>query len=238
MIAATTGSGATGTAVMGKIAVPEMRKYGYDMTLATGATASSGTVGILIPPSGSFVIIGVLAELSIGKLFIAGILPGILSVLIYMAMVNVRCTMNPKLAPTGQEFSWKERIFSLKKGWGVAVIFVVVIGGLYAGIASAIEVAALGCFIALVMVFIAMAGGKSTWVMLKDAVLDTIGLCAMIFAFIIGAGIFSLFITLSGVIPLLVHFVAGLALPRLLILLMICAIYIPLGMFFDPLSMV
>lgn len=238
LIAATTGSGATGTAVMGKIAVPEMRKYGYDMTLATGATASSGTVGILIPPSGSLVIIAVLAELSIGKLFMAGILPGILSVLIYMAMVNVRCTMNPKLAPPGQKFSWKERIFSLKKGWGVAVLFVVVIGGLYAGIASAIEVAALGSFVALAMVFIAMARGKSNWVMLKDAVLDTVKLCAMVFAFIIGAGIFSLFITLSGLIPLVIEFIAALALPRMLILAMICACYIPLGMFFDPLSMV
>lgn len=238
LIAATTGSGATGTAVMGKIAVPEMRKYGYDVRLATAAAASAGTVGILIPPSGSFVIIGVLAELSIGKLFIAGILPGILSVLIYMAMVNVRCTMNPKLAPIGQKFSWKERIFSLKKAWGVALIFAVVIGGLYTGIANPIEVAALGCFIALVMVFIAMARGKANWVMLRDAVLDTIGLCAMIFAFIIGAGIFSLFVTLSRVIPLFIGFITGLALPRLLILLMICAIYIPLGMFFDPLSMV
>jgi len=238
LIAATTGSGATGTAVMGKIAVPEMRKYGYDMRLATGATASAGTVGILIPPSGSFVIIGILAELSIGKLFIAGILPGILSVLIYMAMVNVRCILNPKLAPMGRKSSWKEKISALPKAWGVALIFIVVVGGLYTGIATVIEVSALGCFTALALVFIAIAKGKSNWGTLKDAVLDTAGLCAMIFAFMIGAGIFSLFITLSGLIPLAVEFVAGLALPRILILAMICAIYIPLGMFFDPLSMV
>jgi len=238
LIAATTGSGATGTAVMGKIAVPEMRKYGYDMRLATGATASAGTVGILIPPSGSFVIIGILAELSIGKLFIAGILPGILSVLIYMAMVNVRCILNPKLAPMGEKSSWKEKISALPKAWGVALIFIVVVGGLYTGIATVIEVSALGCFAALVMVFIAIAKGKSNWGMLKDAVLDTAGLCAMIFAFMIGAGIFSLFITLSGLIPLAVEFIAGLALPRILILAIICAIYIPLGMFFDPMSMV
>lgn len=238
LIAATTGSGATGTAIMGKIAVPEMRKYGYDMTLATGAAASAGTVGILIPPSGSLVIIGILAELSIGKLFLAGILPGILSVLIYMAMVYVRCIINPRLAPPGPSYSWKEKIFSLGKAWGVVLLFVTVMGGLYTGIATAIEVAALGCFVALVMVIIAMARGKADWRMLKQAVIDTTELCAMIFAFIIGAGIFSLFITLSGIIPEAIALVGNLEIPRALILGFICLLYIPLGMFFDPLSMV
>jgi C4-dicarboxylate transporter DctM subunit len=238
LIAATTGSGATGTAIMGKIAVPEMRKYGYDMKLATGAAASAGTVGILIPPSGSLVIIGVLAELSIGKLFLAGVFPGILSVLIYMAMVNIRCIINPNLAPQGPKHSWKEKIFSLRKAWGVVLIFVTVMGGLYTGIATAIEVAALGCFVALIMVFIAMAQGNADWKMLKNAIMDTTELCAMIFAFIIGAGIFSLFITLSGIIPEAIALVGELAIPKPLILGFICLLYIPLGMFFDPLSMV
>ena len=238
LIAATTGSGATGTAIMGKIAVPEMRKYGYNMRLATGAAASAGTVGILIPPSGSLVIIGILAELSIGKLFIAGIMPGILSVLVYMAMVYVRCSFNPTLAPRGKAFTWKERFLSLSKGWGVVVIFITVIGGLYTGIATAIEVAALGCFVALVIVFISMARGRSNFLMLKNAVMDTISICAMIFAFIIGAGIFSLFITLSGIIPEAIAFVGQLAMPKILIMACICLLYIPLGMFFDPLSMV
>jgi tripartite ATP-independent transporter DctM subunit len=238
LIAATTGSGATGTAIMGKIAVPEMRKYGYDMKLATGAAASAGTVGILIPPSGSLVIIGVLAELSIGKLFIAGILPGILSVLVYMAMVNVRCIINPKLAPGGQKYSWKERILSLGKAWGVVLIFITIIGGLYTGIATAIEVSALGCFIALIMVLIAIARRRARWIVLKNAVMDTISLCAMIFAFIVGAGIFSLFITLSGIIPEAIAWVETLAMPKTAILACICLLYLPLGMFFDPLSMV
>jgi len=238
LIAATTGSGATGTAIMGKIAVPEMRRYGYDMKLATGAAASAGTVGILIPPSGSLVIIGVLAELSIGKLFLAGIFPGILSVLIYMAMVNIRCILNPRLAPAGESFSWKERIFSLRKAWGVILILITIIGGLYTGVATAIEVAALGCFISLVMVFVAIGKGKAKWVALKDAVMDTIRLCAMIFAFVVGSGIFSLFITLSGIIPQAIAWVETLPVSKFLILAGICLLYIPLGMFFDPLSMV
>jgi tripartite ATP-independent transporter DctM subunit len=238
LIAATTGSGATGTAVMGKIAVPEMKRYGYDMKLATGAAASAGTVGILIPPSGSFAIIGVLAELSIGKLFVAGIMPGILSVLIYMAMVYIRCIFNPELAPLAKGSTWKEKLLSLGKAWGVLVIFVSVMGGLYTGVATAIEVAALGSFVALIMVFIAIARGKSNWGMLKDAVVETIRLCAMIFAFIFAAGIFSLFITLSGVLDQAIVFFAELSIPRTLILAGIISIYIPLGMFFDPLSMV
>ena len=238
LIAATTGSGATGTAVMGKIAVPEMRKYGYDMKLATGAAASAGTVGILIPPSGSLVIIGVLAELSIGKLFVAGILPGILSVLIYMAMVYIRCSINPRLAPAGESYSWRERIFSLGKGWGVILIFITIVGGLYTGIVTAIEVAALGCFVALVLLLIAIARGKAEWKMLKNAVMDTIALSSMIFAFIIGAGIFSLFVTLTGLIPEAITLVENLHVPNIFILCCICFLFIPLGMFFDPLSMV
>jgi C4-dicarboxylate transporter DctM subunit len=238
LIAATTGSGATGTAVMGKIAVPEMRKYGYDMKLATGATASAGTVGILIPPSATLVIIGILYELSIGRLFIAGIIPGVLSVLIYMAMVYVRCSINPSLAPKGKPATWKERIFSLSKAWGVVLVFITVVGGLYTGVATPTEVAALGCFVTLVMALIAIPRGKCSWALLKDAVFDATKLSAMIFAFVIGAGIFSLFVTLSGIIPEMVDFISGLAWPRIVILMMICAFYIPLGMFFDPLSMV
>lgn len=238
LIGATTGSGATGTAIMGKIAVPEMKKYGYDTKLATGAVASAGTVGILIPPSGSLVIIGVLAELSIGKLFIAGILPGLLSILVYMIMVNIRCRFNPQLAPAGRGYSWKEKLRSLSNAWGVLVIFITVVGGLYTGIATAIEVAALGCFVSFIMVLIAMVRGRANWGMVKQAVLDTTLLCAMIFAFIIGAGIFSLFITLSGIIPQAIALVGGLGLPKIFILFCICLLYIPLGMFFDPLSMV
>lgn len=223
---------------MGKIAVPEMRKYGYDMNLATGAAASAGTVGILIPPSGSLIVIGVLAELSIGKLFLAGILPGILSVLIYMLMVYVRCTINPALAPEAPKYTWKERIVSLSNAWGVVLIFITIVGGLYSGIATAVEVAALGCFVALLMVFIAMVKGKSNLLKLKNAVVDTAQLCAMIFAFIVGAGIFALFITLSGVIPDAIAWVGSMEVPKTVLLTAICLLYIPLGMFFDPLSMV
>jgi len=238
LIAATTGSGATSTAVMGKIAVPEMEKYGYDRSLSTGATASCGPLGILIPPSGSFVIIGVLASLSIGKLFIAGILPGLLTVLIYMSMVWVRCKLKPSLAPLGEKYTWKEKIFALNKAWGVVVIFGVVIGGLYSGIATATEIAALGCMAAFIMALIAIMQKRATWKDLRTGIFDTINICAMVFAFIIGAGIFSLFFTLSGVIPHVLSFLQALVLPVWVILIFVIIIYLILGCFFDPMSMV
>ncbi len=238
MIAATTGSGATGTAVMGKIAVPEMEKYGYDRSLSTGATAACGPLGILIPPSASFLIIGILAQLSIGKLFIAGILPGILTALVFMAVVVIKCRLNPTLALAGRSFSWKERFVSLRKGWGVALIFAVVIGGLYSGVATATEVAALGCAVAFGMAFLAIWRGTATVSDLKDAILDAVGVSAMVFAFVIGSGIFSLFITLTGVIPQSVALIQAMHVPSLGVVAFICFIYLLLGMFFDPLSMV
>jgi tripartite ATP-independent transporter DctM subunit len=238
LIAATTGSGATSTAVMGKIAVPEMEKYGYNRSLSTGATAACGPLGILIPPSGSFVIIGVLAELSIGRLFIAGIFPGLLTVLVYMTMVWIRCKLNPTLAPLAEKITWKERILSLNKAWGVILIFGVVIGGLYSGIATATEVAALGCMVALIMAVLAILRKRARWSDLKMSIFDTINICAMVFAFIIGSGIFSLFFTLSGIIPQVLMTLQNLAIPVWGVVAAVCFIYLMLGMFFDPMSMV
>ena len=238
LIAATTASGATGTAVMGRIAVPEMRKYGYDMRLATGATAASGTVGILIPPSGPLVVIGILTGLSIGKLFAAGFLPGVISVLIYMIMVNVKCRLNPTLAPKTKRYDWKQRFRSLSQGWGVVVLFITVMGGLYTGIATPTEVAALGCSIALLMAMIAFFRGKCNKAMLLSAVVGAVDLSVMIFAFIVGAGIFSLFLTMGGIVPLIVDSVKNLPLNPTVILILILLSYIPLGMFLDTMSMV
>ncbi len=237
MVAATTGSGSASIAVMGKIAVPEMEKYGYDRSLACGATASCGPLGILIPPSGQFVIIGVLAELSIGKLFMSGIFPGILTILVFMTMVWIRCKLKPSLAPLGESYSWKEKIRSLSNAWGIIVIFAVVIGGLYTGIATATETAAIGCFAALIMAVVAVTQKKSSWKRVWNAILDTIGITSMIFAFIIGAGIFSLFITVSGVIPHALLAFQSIQVSVYLVVVFVIIIYLILGLFFDPMSM-
>ncbi len=237
LVAATTGSGSASIAVMGKIAMPEMEKYGYDRSLSTGAVTSCGPLGILIPPSGQFIIIGVLAELSIGKLFMSGIMPGIITVVVFFIMVWLRCKFNPQLATIGESYTWKEKFSSLGQAWGVILIFITVIGGLYSGIATATETAAVGCFVALLMALVAIGRKKSDWNKLKNAVLDTISIASMIFAFIIGAGIFSLFITLSGVIPQALSLVQTLAIPPYAVVVFVIFIYIVLGMFFDPMSM-
>lgn len=238
IFAATTGSSVAEAAIMGKIAIPEMRKHGYDIRLAVGSVACAGTVGLLIPPSISLVIYGIATYESVGKLFIAGILPGILSVIIYLVMVYIRASINPQIAPTVDRAVGREIIAALIKGWRVLLIFIIVIGGIYSGISTPEEAGALGCFVGLVMVFVRIMKGKSTFGEMGKAVIDTAKLCAMIFAFVVGAGIFSLFVTKAGAVPILVDFVGELYLPRLLILAIILALYLPLGMFFDPLAMI
>ena len=238
IFAATTGSSVAEAAAMGKIAIPEMRKHGYDIRLATGSVACAGTVGLLIPPSISLVIYGIATYESIGKLFIAGILPGILSVIIYIAMVYVRASINPRIAPTVERAVGREIFFAIFKGRRVFLIFFTVIGGLYSGIGTPEEVGTIGCFVGLLMIIARIIKGKSTFTALKTALTETAKLCAMIFAFVIGAGLFSLFITAVGVVPLIVDFIANLQFPPLLVLAIICLLYLPLGMFFDPLAMI
>ena len=237
LFAATTGSSAAEVSAMGKIAIPEMRKYGYDTRLALGTVAAAGTVGILIPPSVALVLYGILTYEPIGDLFIAGILPGILSLLIYMGMVYARCLKNPKLAPRAEmTIGWKERMSSLVKCWGTLLILATILGGIYTGIATPTEVGAVGCFVALLLVFNAMRNGRSNWNQLSEAAIEAMKLSAVIFAFIFGSGIFSLFITATKVLPLMVELIKGAEVSRYLILAAIYFAYIPLGMFLDPIS--
>jgi tripartite ATP-independent transporter DctM subunit len=241
LIGATSGSGATGTIVMGKVAVPEMKKYGYDKKLSVGAVTAAGTVGLLIPPSGSLLIIGILTHLSIGKLFAAGILPGILSVLVYMGMVFTRCMLNPKLAPRDVEVrtSWKEKLFLLvRDGTGILVLFLGVMVPLFTGIATPTETATLGSLIALILWFVAKLRKKSDWAALRESIVDTVKVSAMLFAFVVGAGVFSVFLALAGVVPFLVQFVTDLPIPPVGTLTLIMLCYVPLGMFLDTISVI
>jgi len=238
VVAATTGSGATSICIFGKVAVPQMERLGYKRSLALGATTASGPLGVLIPPSLAFIIVGMLAEVSIGKMFIAGIIPGIITVALFSLMIITRCMLNPRLAPRSPGFSWKERISSLPKISGVAILFIVILGGLYTGVATVIEVAALGALIALVLVLIAIMQKKSTWRALGNSVVESIGVSSMIFAFIISAGLFSLFITLTGVVQDTVVFIQSSGLPINVILAFVVCIFFVMGMFFDPTSMI
>jgi tripartite ATP-independent transporter DctM subunit len=233
--AACSGSSLASAATMAVVAVPEMRRYNYDPRLATGCVAAGGTLGILIPPSIIFIIYGLITETSIGKLFVAGIFPGLLLSAMFMGLIFYMCWRNPKLGPPGPHFSWGERIRSLKGVWGMLTLFGLVVGGLYVGIFTPNEAAAIGAFMAFL---ITAVRGRLTWSTLRATLKSTVQTTAMIFLIVIGAQIFNSFLTLSGIPRLLAESIAGIPLPPYAILTIILLIYIPLGMIMDSLPMI
>jgi len=152
--AATCGSSTATAAAIGKVSLPEMEKYGYDMKLATGAVSAGGLLGIMIPPSVPLVLYGILTQESIGKMLMAGIIPGILTAVIFSVGIFLLCKRNPRLAGKAPSFSWGERISSLKGIFSVLILFSIVMGGIYSGFFTATEAAAVGASAALVMVLI------------------------------------------------------------------------------------
>ena len=152
--AATSGSSVATAATVGKIAIPQMRRFGYSDVLATGTVAAGGLLGIMIPPSITMVIYGIVTETSIGKLLISGIFPGILTAIIFCLGIGVVAHFRPHMAPPGPSFSWKERFGSLYKGWGIIALFLVLCGGIYTGIFTPTEAAAAGAFFALLLAIV------------------------------------------------------------------------------------
>jgi tripartite ATP-independent transporter DctM subunit len=233
--AACSGSSLASAATMGVVSLPEMKKYNYSPRLATACVAAGGTLGILIPPSIIFIIYGLITETSIGKLFIAGILPGLLLSILFLVLIYVMCRRNPKLGPAGPHFSWKERLSSLWGVWGMLVLFFLVIGGIYFGIFNPTEAGAIGAFGALLITIIRQ---KLTWDVLITTLRSTVQTTAMIFMIVIGAQIFNSFLALSGVPAMIADWLANLPMPRYAVLCAILLIYIPLGMVMDALPMI
>lgn len=195
--AAICGSGPATAAAMGTVALPEMKKYKYDQRFATGCVASGGTLGILIPPSLSFIMYGIMAEQSIGKLFISGILPGILLAVLFCAYVYIYAKFNPVKVPTiTYKIVFKEKIISILKIWDSILLLMFVLGGLYFGLFTPTEAGALGVFGSLA---IAMMKKSITFVGLVGALEDTLKLSGMIFIIIIGAIIFSNFMAVTKI---------------------------------------
>jgi tripartite ATP-independent transporter DctM subunit len=217
------------------VALPDMEKLKYDRKLVMGTIAAGGTLGILIPPSVLFIIYGMLTEQSIGKLFVAGILPGILLSLLFMLTIYFRARLNPELAPPAMKVSLKEKIKSLKGLWSVLCLFVLVIGGLYTGIFTPIEAAGVGAFGAFI---ISAFRKRLTWTGIVDALSSTLRTTCMIFAIIIGAMIFNYFLAITGVPMAVAEVVTGLELPPMGIMAIILVVYIILGMFMDALAMI
>jgi len=232
-LAAMTGTGMAATATMGKAALPEMRRYKYDERLASGSIAASSTIGILIPPSIGFILYGILTETSIGKLFMAGIIPGVLEAAFYMVAIYIVCRINPRMGPPGPKTSLKEKVLSLKNTWMMVLLFVLVIGGIYAGIFTPTEAGAVGAFGAIVITaFARRLKGKN----LVNSILETAQITAMFVLIIAGAFVFNNLIVISKLALILGNIVASLTLPPYAILAAIIVTYIVLGMFIDVMS--
>jgi C4-dicarboxylate transporter, DctM subunit len=224
--AAVSGSSLATGATMGMVAIPEMLKYKYDPRLATGCVAAGGTLGILIPPSIGFVIYGILTEQSIGKLLMAGLLPGVLLSGLFILAIMILCIIKPAMGPRGPVTSWSTRIKSLSGTWGMLLLFTVVIGGIYTGMFTPTEAAGIGAFGALCITFIK---GKLTISDFTRCLSDTGKMTAFIFLIIIGASVFSYFLALTGLPTTLSEFITGLPLPRGMILFGIILAYLLLG---------
>jgi C4-dicarboxylate transporter DctM subunit len=236
---AASGSSIAAAAVMARLAVPEMLKQKYDKGLATGVCASGGTLDALIPPSILFVIYGVFAEVSVPKLLIAGILPGLLTAAVYMIMIMVRCSIDPSLAPK-VEFPdraalWRERWDSLAGIWPVLVLIIGVMGGLYAGVVTPTEGGAVGAFLAAL---IGLVQRKLTVEGFIDALKDAMATTAQLFFVGIGAILFTKFLALSGTADMFKEVIGQWALNPLLLVVAVSVIYIILGTFMDPLGMI
>jgi tripartite ATP-independent transporter DctM subunit len=233
--AAICGSSIATAATMAQIALPEMRRYQYDDRLATGAVAAGGTIGILIPPSIIMVIYGLLTETSISKLFLAGFLPGLLTVAGFMLAIAIMTRINPRLGPPAAPASRTEKLMALRSVWGPVLLFLLVIGGLYIGMFSPTEAASIGAVGAFVLGILNRGFDREA---LGQALLDTVRTTAMIFTILIGAILFNNFLILASMPTLVSGWITGLPLGKTAILLVIIGMYFILGCLLDSLAMI
>lgn len=234
MFAAASGSSVATASAMGQIAIPEMLKYKYDPGLAAGTVAAAGTLGSLIPPSILMVLFGIFAEASIGQMLIAGILPGLLSALVYTLMITVRCLINPELAPkVPGGVTWKERWTSLAEVWPVPVLTLGVVGGIYSGVTTATEAGAAGAFLAFV---IAGVQGRLTLKVIEDSVLESLKATSMIFFIAIGGILLTRFMAMSDVPAMMSAMLGGHGLNPVTLAVASAVIYLILGCFLDSLG--
>ena len=236
---AASGSSVAAAAVMARLAVPEMLKNKYDKGLATGVCASGGTLDALIPPSITFVIYGVFAEVSVTKLLIAGIVPGILTAVVYMLMIIIRCQINPALGPPiampDRAALWRERWESLAGIWPILVLIAGVIGGLYAGVVTPTEGGAAGAFLAAI---IGLLQRKLTIAGFVDSLKDAMSTTAQLFFVGIGAILYTKFLALAGTADVFSDAIGAWALDPLLLVIGVSIVYLILGTFMDPLGMI
>ena len=227
---AVTGVSAASVATMGAMVMPEMRRYKYDDELATGSLAAAGTLAIMIPPSVLMVVYGIWTETSIGALFIAGIIPGILLASAFSGVLLFRCWRNPKLGPLGPHFTWPERIQSLAKLGPILAIFLLVMGGIYLGIFTPTEAAGIGV---TGVVVVGLLMGRLTWRAFMQAVIDSGVTTGMIFAVIIGGQLVARFFVLTDLTRSIVDLISVSGLNAYVVIFLFVLMYLVLGALLD-----
>jgi tripartite ATP-independent transporter DctM subunit len=232
--AAVSGSSVATAVTIGKVALPEMKRFGYSDALATGAIAAGGTLGFLIPPSTGFVLYAILTEESIGQLFMAGILPGLLLTALFMAAVALVTLKDPEAGPRGEWVPISKRLRALMRALPLITVIIVSIGGIYLGVFTPVEAAGVGAGLVILM---AIGMGKLEWSVLKQAVSDTVGTTAMLYLIVIGASVLNPFLALTHVPAMLGEAMTSAGLGPYGVLLLIIIAYLVLGMFMDGLAM-
>ena len=225
--AAVSGSSLATAATMGLVALPEMKKYGYEPKFAAGSIAAGGTIGSLLPPSAMFIIYGIITENSIGKLFVASIIPAFLTAFSYIVTIYILCLRNPKLGPPAEKASWKERFVAVKTCWPLLLLVLFVIGGMIIGWFTATEAGAVGAIGAFVL---ALVTGRLTFTKFKNAFFSTMRTSGMIYGIVIGAFIFNYFCAKTTLPQVTGEWAGGLPVPSWVIMSVIIIIYFFLGM--------
>ncbi|KAA0911410.1 TRAP transporter large permease [Pusillimonas sp. ANT_WB101] len=235
-MAAMSGSSTASAATLSMMAVPQMVKRGYSRSLATGVVAVAGTLAIMIPPSIAFVLYGIITETSIGKLLIAGIIPGIITAAMYCIGIIAWSRVSPHSMPSSTNmYSWKERFSTLRNLWPFLILAVIVVGSMYAGLATPTEAAAFGAFGAFV---IPLLMGRMSKDAFQTSILKTIESTTMIFAIIIGAMIFGYFLTITESTQNLIRYIGDLNVNRWVIMGLIVVLYLLLGCIMDQVAII
>ena len=233
--AAINGSAVATAATMTQVALPEMRRSGYDGGFAAGLIAAGGTLGIMIPPSVIFVLYGIMTETDITKLFAAGVVPGLMAVAFYFVVVQVIAWRHPEAMPTGQTHAWRERFASLRDLWAVLVLFVFVLGGLYGGLFTVQEAAGVG---AIGTLAIGIARRRLRWAGIREALIDALRVSSAIMLIVVGAFLFGYFLTITLFTQKAVAFLVGLPIGAYGVLALVMVGYLILGAVMDELAMI
>jgi C4-dicarboxylate transporter DctM subunit len=233
--AAICGSSVATAATFSRVAYPEMRRYGYPQSFSTGVIAAGGTLGIMIPPSTVLAVYGLITEQDVGKLFVAGIIPGILAVCMYMLTITTIGLVRPQFLPAGPRASWRERLTAVRDVWATFLLFAFIIGGLYGGLFTATEAAGMGAGGAFIL---GILRGRLSRADIMRSLLETTRMTAAVFTVLIGALLFGYFLTITQTPQKVTEFLTALGIGRYGVLALIMLMYLVLGCLMDALAMI